>query len=86
MDDEQVSLALLWCDLDGDDLQLPVALIAADVGPTGVALHGRHLGRVRGSHDVSGGGPANAVAACRLREPDLHLEILSDSIGSVQQN
>jgi len=71
--DEQNSLAVLVAiEFYGDDLQLAVAFVVADVAPTVVAPIGGRPGWGRVSHNVTSRGPADAVPARGLREPDLH--------------
>ena len=73
MYDEQNSFAVLVAiEFYSDDLQLAVAFVMADVAPTVVALIGGRPGWGRVSHDVTSRGPADAVPARGLREPDLY--------------
>lgn len=75
MDDEEKCLPfLVVVDLYGDDFQFAITFVDAHVTPARATLIGDRPGRGRVRHDVSHGGPADAVLARRLGEPDLHLQ------------
>ena len=84
MDDEQDRLAGRAGYLHGDDLQFTASFVGPDVTPTGSALVGGCTGCSHVGHDIPGGAATDAVLACSLREPDLHLAILSDNMGAVE--
>src|SRR5450759_5292195 len=66
---------LVALELYGDDLQLAITFILADVEPSSVASFGDHFGRGHMRHYLASGGSTDAVLARRLREPNLHQDV-----------
>ena len=72
VDDQQVVLAAVGrLHLDGDDLQFSASFVEAYVEPGVGPAGGGDRRRSGAGQDVAGGGPADAVLARRLGEPDL---------------
>ena len=69
MQDKQDRLTFLVAlELYGDDLQLAITFILADVEPSSVASFGDHFGRGHMRHYPASGGSTDAVLARRLRD------------------